>query len=733
MSKQKVTYYGICVLLILAVPAFAQIRQDFKPVLPNSISQKFYSGSQTYDKSAMYGSAEDFDPILAAQFQHVLDSLVITNKIMGASAAIIFPGKGTWQGVYGMSNPGTKKEINPDMLFDIGSNTKTFIATLVLRLEEEGLLNIEDPLFTWLPTFSNIDSTITLHQLLNHTGGVSDFSNENPAWGESVTSDPNRYWTPEQSLSLVLEPNFAPGTGWSYSNTGYVLAGMTIKTVTDTQLVSPSLHKYILDPLNLTSTYLDIEDSLAGEMADGWVYSSETRELYNYSQVPRTAVYSSLWTCGAMVSTAKDLARFAQALYGGEILSQTSLDKMLTVFPFDNPELLGYGLGTMHKMWYNEELWMHGGDTIHFGAQAAYWPKHNISIAVLINQRNYPYEDLYNPVAAALFQSVLQYFESPHDKVYPQRLIAFPAYYSPGTGPIRISVRLNNPENHEAQVFAKIRNLSSTFTDSTALNCFSTNGEYLEYSGSFNPVSLEDEFIVGITSVDMVTEYRHSRENIGRFTSIGPLTVEKFEFLGQDTEANPGDLMLLKVTLRNQGSSATAQKVTAGLISYDPLVSVPDYFRNFGDVKAGDAQAAPGVFSIRISTDCPDSTILPVGINIRSNDRYYWSDTIFVSVKKPVSLVKNMAENQHSYQLMQNYPNPFNATTKFTYSLPSASHVELAVFSITGQKIDTLTQGYQTQGSHTIEWNAAGYASGVYIYRLVADFFVQTKKLVIVN
>lgn len=121
------------------------------------------------------GCSKD-DPIspeltLAEQLQAALDDARTSYDLIGVSAAVIVPGQETWAGASGISHPG--ENIRPEMLFGIGSVTKTYIAALTLKLAEEGLLTLDDSLHQWLPGFQNIDSTITIRQLLNHTAASS--------------------------------------------------------------------------------------------------------------------------------------------------------------------------------------------------------------------------------------------------------------------------------------------------------------------------------------------------------------------------------------------------------------------------------------------------------------------------------------------------------------------------------------------------------------------------------
>jgi D-alanyl-D-alanine carboxypeptidase len=114
----------------------------------------------------------------ARDLQRVLDLSVRITNGTGISAAVIVPGQGTWTGAAGRSEP--SKAISPDMLFDIASIGKNFVAILVCQPAEEGRLSLDDPLSKWLPDYPDIDSSITIRQLLNHTSGVFDWVDHPP-------------------------------------------------------------------------------------------------------------------------------------------------------------------------------------------------------------------------------------------------------------------------------------------------------------------------------------------------------------------------------------------------------------------------------------------------------------------------------------------------------------------------------------------------------------------------
>ena len=122
-----------------------------------------------------------------------------------------------------MANPKTGERVTTGTVFALGSVTKTFIAALVLKLSEEGVLHLGDQLARWVPHFPD-SKRITIRQLLNHTSGVFDVT-EDPAFFEAQLAHPRERWTARRILSFVGRPRFAPGADWSYSNTNYILLG----------------------------------------------------------------------------------------------------------------------------------------------------------------------------------------------------------------------------------------------------------------------------------------------------------------------------------------------------------------------------------------------------------------------------------------------------------------------------------------------------------------------------
>ena len=133
-------------------------------------------------------------------------------------------------------------------------------------------------------------------------------------------------------------------------------------------------------------------------------------------------------------------------------------------------------------------------------------------------------------------------------------------------------------------------------------------------------------------------------------------------------------------------------------------------------------------FTITIGASHPGGEI-PLRLEISSNDHFFWSDSFYMEIITGLPNVKEVRPKQ--FALHQNYPNPFNPTTAISYQLKALSNVELSIYNILGQKVATLVDRRQEAGEYEVEWDASGFASGVYIYRLITDKeYIQARKLV---
>lgn len=355
--------------------------------------QLIFAGTVLLMASACSGSGPTGQgDSIQQQLQNALDEVFLAYDGKGISAAVILPGEEIWLGTAQVEGA---IPIIPDNIFWIASITKMFTAAVTLQLIEEGVLDFEDQLHQFLPSYTYVDSTITIRQLLNHTSGVADFPNH-PQFDEMIGEDKNRIWTPEEIVTrMFFEPYFAPGAGWRYSSGGYTLLGMVIEEVTG-NLISEEYRTRIYEPLGLNNTFLDCQEPVTAEFASAWDYNDEDELVeWTIEQAERYAQTSVAFSSGGLFSTAEDVAIFTDALFNRKsVLSQEMLDEMLD-FIVDLPPDFGWrgcGMGVSVfrlSMVNGAYAYGSGGWGAMFLSATAYLPEYHATITILINSLNW--------------------------------------------------------------------------------------------------------------------------------------------------------------------------------------------------------------------------------------------------------------------------------------------------------------------------------------------------------
>ena len=346
-------------------------------------------------------SAQSFDPHLAGQLQAVIDEAQISLRLKGISAAAIVPEQGLWEGASGLSGPSASDSMKSHTRFPIASIKKTFVAATILKLTEEGVLNLDDSLHQSLPPMQYVNLDITLRQLLSHSSGIYNYT-DHPSFWNTLWTEISREWTPEEVVSnFGSTPVFSPGSRFEYSNTNFLLLSMVIRNETDDSMSSNYRDRF-WSPLQFSNTFLGGEEATAGEIAHLWSDLNGDGQLDDIHHRIGTSMHTLLWPF--VYSTAGELAQWASALYGGQILESATLDEMFDVIPINpNPYWTGYGLGTMRYIFDGDELWGHGGRLPGLRSIMVYSPVTGISISVLVNQDHF--DSVYR-VAASLYETI---------------------------------------------------------------------------------------------------------------------------------------------------------------------------------------------------------------------------------------------------------------------------------------------------------------------------------------
>jgi len=333
-----------------------------------------------------------FDPVWASRLQTVLDSVWNATGVKGLSCAVLVQGMGTWTGVSG--NAGTGIPMTTDMRFGIASNTKLFIAVTLAKLQQEGILSLDDHLYQWLPSFPNVDSSATIRQLLSHQSGVFDFWNDNiNGFWNMISADTSHFFTPEEMLATIGAPKFAPGHGYKYSNTGYLLAGMIIEAATGLDFTA-MLHDVIFDPLIMDSTFVGAVEPKNGPVAHEWVWNQG-----EVVQSPMTSAYSAVSTSANILSSPQEMTGWYSTLFGGNFYPDSVLAEILKIEPTSV-----YGLGIWDLEFLGHKFYEHSGYMVGDLSEMIYDKQTKSVLCIMTNSREgFDFGNIIIPMANVLW------------------------------------------------------------------------------------------------------------------------------------------------------------------------------------------------------------------------------------------------------------------------------------------------------------------------------------------
>jgi D-alanyl-D-alanine carboxypeptidase len=308
------------------------------------------------------------------------------DRVVAAGApgviALVRDGHRTVRAAGGAADLDTRRPLRPGDRYRVGSNTKTFVAAVVLQLAGEGRLALTDTVERWLPGLVPGAGAITVRQLLNHTSGLPDYApDDDDSFIRQVLADRRRKWSPQELVGIAMArpPLFAPGAAWAYSNTGYVLLGLIVETASGHPLAT-ELRERIFAPLHLRGTSFATGPGIAGRHGHGYSRFG-ARHRYDITEVDQ----SWAGAAGAIVSRARDLARFQRALLGGRLLRSDLLAQMRMTVPVGGQ---GYGLGLIRSRMPCGTFWGHGGETLGYlsYAETRARPLRQAMIAVTADQ-----------------------------------------------------------------------------------------------------------------------------------------------------------------------------------------------------------------------------------------------------------------------------------------------------------------------------------------------------------
>lgn len=375
---------------------------------------------------------------IQGRLQDTLNVLYSQYNFKGLSVAVSYKNFGVWKAAKGLSDEQTN--LSPDQLIGIGSNTKTFISALLLKLTEHNQINLNDTIGTWVSGFPNINGAITVKQLLNHTSGIADYL-ESPVIMDSLNMNPGKFWQRAALLQLTPVPYFNPGASIEYSNTNYLLAGYIAEQVT-----GRSIHQLLRDsiyvPAGLLHSYFPPFEPVTDQYAGFWTDLNGDNVLdngMNWNQ-PGSILPVNINTvardAGAIVATAEDVVLFWRALLEGNIITMQTLNtKMFQPSGFGNQNS-DYGMGVFMEKYRGNRTFSHGGTWIGQINSNMSDTLNDIYIAVLSNQDSLD-NDYTQRVVEALYDVLYNAQTTSVTDLSSQRQIAL--FPNPTSGDVTIS------------------------------------------------------------------------------------------------------------------------------------------------------------------------------------------------------------------------------------------------------------------------------------------------------
>lgn len=352
--------------------------------------------------ASMIASCTDSEPgsapgplPLSQRFQTELDALYAELKFPGATAAYVLPDGTTGVAAAGLSDVENEQPMTVQSRMLAASIGKTFVGAEVLALALDGKLGLDDAVSKWLgdrPWYPRLPNgeEIAVRHLLNHTAGLHDHVYDE-GFAKALSKrwqEPGNPFPPEALVEFVLdeEPLNEPGEAFHYSDTGYILLGLIIEEAAGRSFYEEVEQRFLV-PLELDQTTPSNRRELEG-LATGYTAVDNPLGLPPRSTTaPGVMAWNPAleWTGGGFVSSSRDLARWAKALYEGKAMPGDYLDELLRSVPVVAGEM-SYGAGVgIYESTPLGPKYGHGGGIPGYTSSMRYYPEHRFAVAFQVN------------------------------------------------------------------------------------------------------------------------------------------------------------------------------------------------------------------------------------------------------------------------------------------------------------------------------------------------------------
>jgi D-alanyl-D-alanine carboxypeptidase len=328
---------------------------------------------------------------LQGTVQTYLDSLTEHSAFPGLTLGLALPDGSSLGFAAGWSDTTAHREMRPSDRMLQGSVGKTYFGAVALDLAAQGLLPLDSRLSEYLgdePWYDGLPNgeDVTIRQLMSHTSGIVRYE-FNPQFLEDLTADPMRTWTPAERVAYLdgMEPPFAAGEGWDYSDTNFILVAMAVEVVTGRQMYD-DIRQRLLEPLGLLNTVASDRPEVPG-IANGYAGPQNGFGAFDATVRNGRLVFNPQfeWAGGGFASTTEDLALWTQHVQEGRAFSPSILEDFRAGTPAPLGPEASYGLGVIMMELPAGTAWGHSGFMPGYRTEAYYFPEYEFALALQIN------------------------------------------------------------------------------------------------------------------------------------------------------------------------------------------------------------------------------------------------------------------------------------------------------------------------------------------------------------
>ena len=330
-------------------------------------------------------------PSLRDRLQTKFEELHKAGSFPGGTAGFALADGTSFGIAVGVSDRTAGTPMNPADRMLLGSVGKTYVSAVALQLIHEGKFSLDDPIARYLgrePWFTRLPNAprITVRHLMTHTSGLVRYE-LNPKFLADLRGNPDKVWTPEDRLVYLFDtqPAFAPGEGWEYSDTNYIVLGMIVERTAGAPYYD-LLRRRILGPLKLADTVPSDSRTIAG-LIQGYAGAGNaftgSDEVIKDGRMTINPQFE--WTGGGLATTSQDLARWAKLLYEGRVVPESLMDDLLDGVPAKLGPETKYGLGVIIRPSAIGVTYGHSGFMPGYQTDVMYFPELKTSIAVQVN------------------------------------------------------------------------------------------------------------------------------------------------------------------------------------------------------------------------------------------------------------------------------------------------------------------------------------------------------------